>query len=77
MSIGLCVTIVLISKRQKYTLAGIVSQKYAGIILCTTLPPAGRVGLLEPQSGHRGFAKGHGGLFQNEETKSDRERLRK
>jgi hypothetical protein len=30
------------------------SQKYLGIILCTTLPPAGRGGLSEPQYRYRG-----------------------
>jgi hypothetical protein len=51
-----------------------VSQEYLGIILCATLPPAGRGGLSEPQYRYRGLPRGYGGLFQNEETKRDREK---
>jgi hypothetical protein len=54
----------------------VASQEYFGIILCATLPlPEG--GLSEVKYRYRGFSRGHGGPFQNEETKRDRGELRK
>jgi hypothetical protein len=48
--------------------SSIVSQKYLGIILCATLPFVRRRSLRAAIS-LQGISEGHGGLFQNRETK--------